>query len=179
MRAGVILAVLIVVCSPAIAQQSTSYHVTDHVINEGGAPRQGAAPASASYNVTPGSLGGGISGLGMHSASFHVDAGFSSAYPAPGEVSGLHFSDLTTLRWNPQSCAGVYDVYRDLLTQIGGGGYGDCWRPNLTQALTSDGARPAAGSGYFYLVTVENRLGQEGAKGTDSAGSTRHGSACP
>jgi hypothetical protein len=33
--------------------------------------------------------------------------------------------------------------------------------------------------GFFYLVTVENRLSEEGTKGFDSGGGERTGSACP
>jgi hypothetical protein len=43
----------------------------------------------------------------------------------------------------------------------------------------TDPASPPPDSIYFYLVTAENRLGEEGTKGYSSSGVERHGSDCP
>ena len=48
-----------------------------------------------------------------------------------------------------------------------------------TCATTTDGDTPSSSQGYFYLVTVENRLDEQGPKGIDSYGAPRQGNVCP
>jgi len=43
----------------------------------------------------------------------------------------------------------------------------------------TDASIPAAATGYFYLVTAENRLAEEGTKGSNSTGGERLGNVCP
>jgi len=44
---------------------------------------------------------------------------------------------------------------------------------------TTDGGPVSVGDGFFYLVTVVNRLGEEGGKGFRSDGTERLGTVCP
>ncbi len=164
---------------PASAQQSASFRLEEHVFNQGGRPDDGATASSASYRISLDSLGEAAVRRGLSSASFRMDASFVGAHPPPGEVRGVLFTDRTTLTWDPEPSVGVYDVYRDGLSALAGGGYGICWQEDLVGESAADPDAPAAGTGWFYLVTAENRLGEAGTKGRASDGAERLGDACP
>ncbi|MDQ7007231.1 MAG: hypothetical protein Q9Q40_08355 [Acidobacteriota bacterium] len=171
---------LVLVSAPLLfAQQSASYRLDEHVVNLGGRPDDGVTASSASFRISLDSLGEAVVRTGLSSSSFRMDGSFGSAYPPPEEVLGLRFTDSTTLAWNPEKSVGVYDVYRDPLAALSGGGYGTCWQQDLVGTTTTDPDVPGAGGGYFYLVTAENRLGEEGTKGRDSGGGPRDGAVCP
>ncbi|RMG43699.1 MAG: hypothetical protein D6718_11535 [Acidobacteria bacterium] len=163
----------------ALAQQSASYRMDEHVLDQGGRPADGVTASSASYRVSLDSLGEGLVRAGLASATYHMDGSFGAAYPPPGEVLGLRFADQQTLAWSPERSVGVYEVYRDGLAAIAGGGYGTCWQQDVAGESVTDSDPIAPGEGFFYLVTARNRLDEEGTKGRDSAGSDRAGSACP
>lgn len=163
----------------ALAQQSASYRMDEHVLNQGGRPAGGVTASSASYRVSLDSLGEALVRAGLSSASYRMDGSFGSAYPPPGEVVGVRFADSETLTWDPEPSVGVYEVYRDGLAAIAGGGYGTCWQQDVAGESVTDSDPIAPGEGFFYLVTARNRLDEEGTKGRDSAGSERAGSACP
>ena len=131
------------------------------------------------FRITLSSLGENLARTGLESASFRADASFLSAYAPPGEVSGLHFTDDQTLTWSAERSAGTYSVYRDQVSALVSGGYGTCLSQELSATSTSDPATPPTGGGFFYLVTVENRLREEGTKGSDSSGAERGGNECP
>lgn len=74
-----VLIVVLAAALPLFAQQSASYKVTARVQNNGGAPRDGAFPASAGYKNAASSSGeDAVSGL-LSSASFRAEAGFIAA----------------------------------------------------------------------------------------------------
>jgi hypothetical protein len=98
---------------------------------------------------------------------------FAACYPPPGEVPDLRFSDDETLEWQPEKSVGHYNLYRDLVSNLSGLGYGECDQYDLPDESTTDTDPVSVGDGFFYLVTVENRLGEEGTKGRDSDGSER------
>jgi len=164
---------------PAFGQQSASYRLEEHVLNLGGHPQGGTVLSSAGFRLTLDSLGEGAVRAGLSSASYRMDGSFASAYPPPGEVLGLRFTDEQTLAWDPEPSVGVYDLYRDGLGQVGSGGYGQCWLAGLTEETATDADPVPAGGGFFYLVVARNRLGEPGTKGTDGAGTERGGNACP
>ena len=163
----------------AVAQQSASYRMDEHVLNQGGRPADGTTASSASFRISLDSLGEGLVRGGLASASYRMDGSFGSAYPPPGEVIGLRFADQQTLVWDPEPSVGAYDVYRDALSAISGGAYGTCWQQDLPSESATDTDPIAPGGGFFYLVTATNRLDEPGTKGSDSAGAERTGSACP
>jgi hypothetical protein len=165
--------------APAAAQQSASYHLSEHVLNSGGRPLQGATAASASYRVSLDAIGENVNGAGLSSASYWMDGGFTVAYPPPGEVSGLTFPGKQNLLWNPEPSVGDYNLYRGLLGSLSGLGFGTCQEQNLPGETAVDAAVPAAGAGFFYLVTAENKLDEEGTKGFRSGGLERLGNTCP
>ena len=109
-----------------------------------------------------------------------MEGGFGSTYPPPGEVSGLRFVDGSILAWDPEWSAGKYNLYRDLLGNLSGLGFGGCEQPGLTGTTVADATpMPPPGDGHFFLVTVENRLAEEGTKGFRTDGAERLGSVCP
>jgi hypothetical protein len=165
---------------PAVAQTSASYRLEEHVFNAGGHPDDGPSPGSASFQISLDAIGEGLTGHSSSSASYQLVGGFGPVYPPPGEVTGLVFLDDTTLAWDPERSAGVYNLYRDGLGELPGLGYGFCEQSGLTGASAIDGEAPTAGDGYFYLVTVENRVAEEGTKGDDGDGVERGSmDACP
>ena len=159
---------------PLQAQQSASYRLAEFVLNEGGHPSQGAALTSTSYHVNLDAVSDGLAmGQTLTSASFRSEAGFVGRYPPPGEVANLLCSDRTTLVWHPERSAGTYNVYRDWMSALSGLGFGACFARALSGATANEPGDPPAGSSWFYLVTAENRLGEEGSKGARSNGTAR------
>jgi hypothetical protein len=71
-----------------------------------------------------------------------------------------------------------YDVYRGPTGRLPGT-FGSCLASNLVGTTYNDPVAPGSGV-FFYLVTGENRLGEEGTKGTQSNGTVRTAApACP
>jgi hypothetical protein len=164
---------------PALAQQSASYTLEEHVLNAGGRPLQGAILTSPHFKVTLDSIGEGVGGTDLGSSLFHMDGGFVPPYLPPGEVVGLLFSDEQTLHWDAEKSVGDYNLYRDLVSNLNGLGFGSCQQQDLASETATDPGVPAAGQGFFYLATAENRLDEEGTKGFRSNGSERQGTTCP
>ena len=166
----------LVVWLPALAQSSASFNLDEHVLNQGGNPGAGGQIlTSAGFRMTLDSIGEGVIGTALSSASFTMDGGFLPAYPPPGEVTGLRFDDATTLGWDAEKSAGTYNLYRDAAA----GGYGTCEQSGIGGTSTTDPDAPATGETFFYLVTVRNRLAEDGTKGFASDGSERLGAFCP
>lgn len=173
-RKLVVLAGLLLVV-PILAQQSPNYQLSDHTFNVGGHTQL----LSTSYQLTFVSIGDGTVGSGLSSTSYWMEGSFGAAYPPPGEVRGLRFSDAETLLWNPERSANDYNLYRDLLSNLVSLSYGNCEQQNLPVTAVTDNDPVPTGDGYFYIVTVENRLGEEGTKGFDSSDFVRDGAVCP
>lgn len=165
---------------PASAQVSASYRLEEHTFNAGGRPDQGSIAASANFRVRFDAIGEPAARRGLQSASYREDAGFAAIYPPPGEVRNLRFQSKLTMRWDPERSVGTYDVYRGLLTTLGGLTYGDCFAHGLTDSTTNDNGTPPRRDGWFYLATAVNRLREEGTKGYRSSGAERANPApCP
>jgi hypothetical protein len=91
----------------------------------------------------------------------------------------LRWSGRSILQWNPEKSVGKYEVYRDLLGTLPGA-FGFCFASDVPAEAATDASSPAAGQGYFYLVTARNRLGEEGPKGYRSNGAEEANPApCP
>ena len=164
----------------ALAQESSSFKLNEHVFNAGGHPEGGVFPTSTSFRITLHSVGEAVSARGLGSASFNLDACFSSAYPPPEECTNLMFADVDTLEWDPEKSVGVYHLYRDLLSNITGLGFGACEQQDIENTTTDDTDPVPANDGYFYLCTAVNRLDEEGTKGFQSNGTERGNFApCP
>jgi hypothetical protein len=174
-RNAAILLVILLAVTPTLAMESTSYQITDQTFNSGG----DLLLTSSSYQITLTSLGDGVAEVGLASPSYQMDGSFAVGYPPPGEVANLTFVGPDTLVWDPARSSGDYNLYRDVLSNLTSLGYGACEQQNLVDATATDSDPVSAGSGYFYLVTVNNRLGEEGTKGADSSDLAREGNVCP
>ena len=95
------------------------------------------------------------------------------------EVTNLRFVDGDTLEWDPEKSVGSYNLYRDLISNITGLDFGGCEQQELTSPTTDDTDAVPADDAYFYLVTAENRLAEEGTKGFRSDTTEREGTVCP
>jgi hypothetical protein len=176
-----VLLVLAIVCAlPAAAQESDNYRLTEHTFNAGGHPADGVSLTSASYRVSLDAIGDSVTARWLGGASYQMDGGFVSAYPPPGEVNDLLFADAATLVWSPDGSGGHYNLYRALMSTLPGSEYGSCEQPGLAGETAFDADVPPASDCYFYLVTAENRLHEEGTKGWSSSGAERSNpSPCP
>ncbi len=87
----------------------------------------------------------------------------------------LVFTDSETLTWPAEQSAGVYNLYRDDTSD----GFGNCEEQDIAGTTTTDSSTPTTANTFFYLVTAENRLDEEGTKGFQSSGTERLGTACP
>ena len=164
---------------PCAAQTSASYSLTETTFNSGGSPQQGTILTSSSYRISLASVGDTAIASTLSSSSFHIDAGFVSTNPPPGEVAGLDVTTAAEIDWDPERSAGTYNLYRDLLGSLPGD-YGGCYQAGLQVTSWTEPSNPAPGTGWFYLVTAKNRLREEGTKGYNSAGIERsNDAACP
>jgi len=172
MRFQAIPVLVALLALPVAAQQSASYKLGEHVFNAGGNPAGFVVPASASYKISLDSIGEGVVRTGLTSASYHMDGSFTGCYPPPSEVLGLKFYDAVTLIWDPEKSVGDYNLYRGMIANVSGGG--TCLQQGIVDEKASDAEPLQLGDGFFYLVTAENRLDEEGTKGAG-----RTGDVCP
>lgn len=179
MRGRALLLIAAVAGLPAVAQQSASYRLEGSVFNAGGAPNQGSSPSSSSFRVRLVAVGDAAVARSLARGSFGMDAGFTAGYPPAGEVRNLRFGNVQTLAWDPESSIGTYNLYRGAIGTLPGT-YGACLQAGLTAASATDASAPPSGGSWFYLVTAENRLREEGTKGLRSNGAERgNGAPCP
>ena len=164
---------ILVAAGLTVAQESASFKQSEHAFNAGGHPDQGTVLASASFSVSLDAIGDTVSLLGLSSASFQLDAGSVAPYPPPAKVTGLVFVDGQTLNWDPEPSTGIYNLYRELISELTGLGYGSCEQQDLAAETATDLDTPPGGDGYLYLVTAENLLAEEGTKGFDSNANER------
>ena len=175
----VVLFLLLLSGLPAFAQQSASFDLEEGVLNSGGSPTDGVAPASVSFSLSLDALGSAVA-IPLSGGAYTLEGGFVAAYLPPLEVTGLDFVDIDTLSWNPERAAGSYRLYRGELASLSGLGYGSCLLANILPPTAEEASVPASGEGFFYLVTSTNRLYEEGSKGSDSNGVERpNPAACP
>ena len=180
MNRGMIVAIAALTFSgPVPAQTSPSHRLVEHSFNAGGDPMNGAFASSASFRIKLDALGDPLAARTSGSPSHHLDSGFVAAYPPPGEVRNGRFTSKTTLVWDADRAVGSYNVYRDTLSSLPGS-FGACFQPGVSTEAAIVAASPALGTGWFYLVTAANLLGEEGTKGSRSNGTERPNAApCP
>lgn len=170
-RTLLLLTAILIFAAPLWAQSSPSFTLEESRLNQGGNPTGGAILQSTSFRVTLDALGDAVGAPGPLSASYTIDSGPETARP-PGEVVNLRFTTKTALTWDPEPSVGTYNLYRALRADLATGP-GSCLAPGLTAPAGSDADAPASGVCWFYLVTAENRLREEGTSGRDSAGTPR------
>lgn len=176
MRKTLILLAALASAGVAMAQSSASFEIKAQAFNAGGQP---VSVGSADFQIRLGSIGESVAAVSLGSASFGLDSGLGVSFSPPGEVTGVRFDDHVTLAWNPEKSSGAYNLYRSLLSAIAPG-FGACNQSNLPGETANDAAVPGAGTGFFYLVTAENVLAEEGTKGFQSTNVERANAApCP
>jgi hypothetical protein len=177
----------------ALAQSSANFQVEQATFNAGGHPADGVVMASASHTISLDSIGEGAVAGGMTSASFRMDAGLVGLYQPPLEVapscgtgagtclavSHAASPSIAQLTWPFEPSGGSYNLYRETVPSLAGLAFGACYQQGLTTELAVDADPISVESGFFYLVTAVNRLGEQGTKGFLSNGAERAGAVCP
>ena len=175
-RKTVLFLLSLSLASLAFAQESPNYKIEQSTFNNGGNPSPELT--SPSYKMTLDSIGDGVAATGMTSANNKIDSGLPAANIPPGEVLNLLFADQTTFNWSAEASVGTYNVYRGTVANLSSG-YGACFTQGLTAPQAIDAENPPAGQCFFYLVTAENRLTEEGTMGKKSDGTPRtNGTPC-
>ncbi|MBP7146527.1 MAG: hypothetical protein KBD01_03210 [Acidobacteria bacterium] len=176
----VVLGAAALAAGPALAQSSASFRLAEHALNAGGHPLDGIRPASANFRAGAGAIGDAALRRGAASTSFRLDGGFTARYGPPSEVAGVRVhADHRTVSWDGQPAATAFNVYRDALPALPGSS-GACLASRVGGVAWVDAASPAPGTGWFYLVSAENRLWEEGSLGSRSDGTERaNSSPCP
>jgi hypothetical protein len=173
MNAFVAALAVLTVLANAHAQSSSSFQISNSVVNAGGHPQQGQKMESASYQVSLDAIGDAVwSGA---SATYASGSGFVGRYRPPGELGNLRFTAKINLTWNYDTGLTKSNLYRGA-TAAGAA----CYQPNLPGNSFLEPASPSADTGWYYLVGAENLLGEEGPLGTGPGGAPRAPSApCP
>jgi uncharacterized protein (DUF1800 family) len=96
-----------------------------------------------------------------------------AAAAPPAEVTGDGMDQASSLTWTPVAGADDYNVYRGDVLWLGAQSGAECDGFALAGTSFATPLNPAAGRGYFYLVTAESNLNGEGTPGTDSNGNPR------
>jgi hypothetical protein len=170
------IALVLLLGAPVAAQQSASYTIEQGTFNNGGNPSP--TLTSAGYQMTLDSIGDGIAGPAASSASYGLEPGFTSTYAPPGEVRNLRFTTSTSFTWDAERSVGTYNTYRGVLGSYTT--YGLCLHSGLTATIDSDSQEPTGGATWYYVVSAENRLREEGVTGYNSQGTPHpNTSSCP
>ncbi len=179
MRSG-LLTFVFCLCGVVFAQSGPSYRVEEFALNAGGHPNAGFNPASVSFEISQDAIGIAAFAPLLESNSYAMDLGFARSYPPPLEVLGLAaLGDKSTFVWTPERSVGSYRVYRGDLDRLPFD-YGTCRVADVPVASAPLNEVPDVGEAFFFLVTAENRLHEEGIAGYDSSGDPRNGPVpCP
>jgi uncharacterized protein (DUF1800 family) len=91
----------------------------------------------------------------------------------PGEVTGDRIDQASQLTWAAVAGADDYNVYRGDIAWLRSRTGAECHGDEIAGTSFATPLQPAAGRGYFYLVTAESNLNGEGTPGTDTSGALR------
>jgi hypothetical protein len=167
------LAAIVAMPGAVRAQSSAGYTLEEHTLNNGGRPLDAIVSTSPSFRISLDAIGGSMVRGGLSGVSYRMDGGFAVSYPPPGEVEGLQMlADRQTLTWIASPASSVFNVYSGPISTLPGT-FGGCAASRVAGTSWADPTVPAPGTGLFYLVTGENRLGEEGTKGRTSTGAER------
>jgi hypothetical protein len=105
----------------------------------------------------------------------------TNASLTPGEVTGLRWTNSTTLVWDTLTGAVEYHLYRgnSPFSYASFGTCQDALDPDRTDLTAVDSSVPASGSARFYLVTGEKADASEGTLGFAAGAERSNFSACP
>ena len=160
------------------APRSASYKLEEQAFNAGGNPSQGTVLTSTSYRIRLDAIGDAVGGGALTGPSFHVGGGFIAPYPPPGEVQNVRFSGPTSMEWDHEVSVGSYNIYRGTVGSFAG--YGTCLQSGLATEAAGIPESPSPGQAFYFLVTAENTINDEGTKGFASSGAMHpNASPCP
>jgi len=91
----------------------------------------------------------------------------------PGEVTGDRIDQTSLLTWTAVAGADDYNVYRGEIAWLRTRTGAECHGDEIAGTSFATPLQPAAGHGYFYLVTAESNLNGEGTPGNDTSGIPR------
>ena len=153
---------------------SPSHVLEEYAFNSAGVPLASLSPESASHRLQLAAIGDDLAMLGLVADGFGLDAALTAAYRPPEEVQNLRLgAKKNRLFWDPSLAAGSYTLYRQSLKELTEPTVGDCNQPGIETPFTTDNDPVPVGGGFFYLVTVDSRLGERGPAGTTSDGTPR------
>ena len=141
-------------------------------MNAGGHPRNGIGLSSANYRMSLDAIGETPIAPVLFSTAYSMDVGFARCFPPPREVQQITVLDKTMFAWTPERSVGTYRVYRGDLHELPFG-HGACPIADVGVEYVPLEEVPDVGEQFFYLVTAENTLLEEGIIGYDSAGAAR------
>lgn len=160
------------------AQSAGNYVQDEHIFNEGGNPLQGQVLASTNFIITLDAVGQSLGLTELSGSSFQMQAGFVPAYPPPLETLNLKFVTKTQMIWDHEKSVGTYNIYRGNGDNFAP--FGACMSKSLPSENGQDSEIPAPNQFFYYLVTAENQIEEEGTKGYESDGTERINAApCP
>lgn len=174
MKTFVAVVAVLTALANAHAQSSSSFQISNSVVNAGGHPQQGQKMASESYQVSLDAIGDTVwSGA---SATYAGSSGFVGRYRPPGELGNLRFNAKVNLTWDYDRGLTESNLYRGTTAA----GAAACYQPNLPANSFLESTSPSVDAGWYYLVGAENLLGEEGPLGTGPGGAPRAPvAACP
>ncbi len=179
MKSTFVLILIVLSATWVTAQQSPTYKLEEHAFNSGGEPGGDNQMISKSFKITLASIAEPASAIYLSSAGFRMDVGFDPIFPAPGEVAGLGFTNKTDMTWSVEHSAGTYNLYRQVLSSFVTGTALDCLQKGYVTPSAQDLDPAPTADGFAYLVTVRNRLREEGTTGQASTGLPRATVPCP
>jgi RHS repeat-associated protein len=174
-------------CSSVNGNISSSPQVLGDFTLDPSSPCIDAGPDPATYTGRPLTDMFGDLRLRDHDGDglAHSDMGVfeaDNAGLAPGEATGLVWTSPIQLVWSSDAAAAEYHVYRGALADLSYGSFGTCHDSAdtvRTDTELSETVDPDPGSGWIYLITVEDGSGSEGTLGFAAGAERSNLSACP
>lgn len=173
MRTFVALQILCLSTGVALAQSGPTYRLEELTMNAGGHPADGVGLTSSSYRMSLDALGEASVAPRLRGSVYSMDAGFARCFPPPAEVQQVVvLADKTTFAWAPDPSVGAYRVYFGDVRNVRWD-EGTCLMAGIDPEFTTPDHFPEPGETFFYLITAQNTLLEEGTTGYDSAGTPR------
>ena len=107
------------------------------------------------------------------------DGAADEDYVVPEAATDLRFDTTTVLSWSPTPDAQGYNAYRGDFSAASWTYDHTCLQPNLPGPSVTDGAEPAVGTGFYYLISALTDCGEGGLGSGQGTGERPVPEACP